>query len=345
MNRPTEGMIIVAQGLLGENEEFLVYRWTLPADTKAGTTPETPLQSFFKPATAPPTTSSPSVTPVPTTSGTPVTPVPITSSPPVTSVPTTSSPPVTPPVTPVTSVTPPTTGALICDQCNAGPFENQLSLVGHKTTAHKKPVKRIKRPGVGGYTPVKAPTTAGTPSVTPVQGPVTTPGTQTTGNNSQGTVGTAGQQNTTVTQPPTTPVIEPDSGAVKAAEQGEQATLPVVPVTLPVVPVVEPLTQVTPSVATVPQPVTTPTTSVTPVTPPVTPVTQGTQPGTKEELKATEGASLPSVKYARIAGLIARSFQEFKLQFEASFPKDDMAQALAAANCSIVDGKVVFTGG
>ena len=81
MNRPTEGMIIVAQGLLGENEEFLVYRWTLPADTKAGTTPETPLQSFFKPTTTPPTTSSPPVTPPAT--------------------------PVTPPVTtPATSVTP-----------------------------------------------------------------------------------------------------------------------------------------------------------------------------------------------------------------------------------------------
>ena len=165
-------------------------------------------------------------------------------------------------------------------------------------------------------------------------------------------MGTGVQQNTTVTQPPSTPVIEPDSGAVKAAEHSDQATLPVVPVTLPVVPVtlpvvpvtlpvvpvVEPLTQVTPPVATVPQSVTTPTT-------PVTPVTQGTQPGTKEELKATEGATLPSVKYARIAGLIAKSLQEFKLQFEASFPKDDMVKAIAAANCTIVDGKVVFIGG
>ena len=47
----------------------------------------------------------------------------------------------------------------------------------------------------------------------------------------------------------------------------------------------------------------------------------------------------------RIAGLIAKSLQEFKLQFEASFPKDDMAKAIAAANCTIVDGKVVFIGG
>ena len=129
---------------------------------------------------------------------------------------------------------------------------------------------------------------------------------------------------------------------MKAAEQGEQAKLPVVPVVEPLTSVVEPLTQAkAPVVPVVPvaQPATTP------LTTPATAVTQGTQPGTKEELKATEGASLPSVKYARIAGLIARSFQEFKLQFEASFPKDDMAQALAAANCSIVDGKVVFTGG
>jgi hypothetical protein len=87
------------------------------------------------------------------------------------------------------------------------------------------------------------------------------------------------------------------------------------------------------------------TTSVTPPTTPVTSVTQGTQPGTKEELKPVEGATLPSVKYARIAGLLAKSLNEFKLQFEASFPKDDMAKAVAAANCTIVDGKVVFIGG
>jgi len=150
-----------------------------------------------------------------------------------------------------------------------------------------------------------------------------------------GTVGTAAQPNTTVAQPPSTPVIEPDSGAVKAAEQGEQATLPVVPVTLSVVPVVEQATQAQPPVVPVTPPVTTPATTV----------TQGTQSGIKEELKAVEGASLPSVKYARIAGLIARSLQEFKLQFEASFPKDDMAKAIEAAHCTIVDNKVVFTGG
>jgi hypothetical protein len=224
----------------------------------------------------------------------------------------------------------------MCDQCSAGPFENQLALVGHKTTSHaKKPVKRFKRPGVGSYTPVKAPATAGTPPVTLMQGPVTTPatpttapGTQTTETTTQGTVGTAVQLNTTVAQPPNTPVIEPDSGAVKAAEQ---VTLPVVPV----VPVVEQATQVQQPVVPVTPPVTTPATTV----------TQGTQSGTKEELKAVDGASLASVKYTKLSGLIAKSLQDFKLQFEASFPKDDMAKAIEAAHCSIVDNKVVFTGG
>ena len=150
------------------------------------------------------------------------------------------------------------------------------------------------------------------------------------------------QATTTGTQPPSTPVIEPDSGAVKAAEQGEQAKLPVVPVVEPLISVVEPLTQAkAPVVPVVPvaQPATTP------LTTPATAVTQGSQAGAKEELKAVEGASLPSVKYARIAGLLAKSLNEFKLQFEASFPKDDMARAVAAANCTIVDGKVVFIGG
>jgi hypothetical protein len=51
MNRPTERMVIVAQGLLGENEEFLVYRWSLPSEsakTIAPTTDQT-LTPFFKP--------------------------------------------------------------------------------------------------------------------------------------------------------------------------------------------------------------------------------------------------------------------------------------------------------
>ena len=222
MNRPSEGMIIVAQGLLGENEEFLVYRWSLPSDTKPGTAPETPLQSFFKPATTPPTTSSLPVTTT-TTAATPQVTAPTTATPPTT--PTTS-----PTTTPVTT-TPPTTTALTCDQCSAGPFESQLALVGHKTTTHaKKAVKRFKKPGVGSYTPVKAPTTAVVPPTTPGQAQTTAPTTQTTGPTTETTgnsgPGTAVQATTTVAQPPSTPVIEPDSGAVKAAEQ---TRLPVVP--------------------------------------------------------------------------------------------------------------------
>ena len=87
------------------------------ADTKAGASPETPLQSFFKPPTPPPTTTSPS-----------------TGSAPQTTTPTTSAP----------------STSLMCDQCNAGPFANALALAGHKTGAHaKKAGKRVKKPGVG----------------------------------------------------------------------------------------------------------------------------------------------------------------------------------------------------
>ena len=44
INRPTEKMIIVAQGLLGENEEFLVYRWSQLETKEEGQTeqPQTP---------------------------------------------------------------------------------------------------------------------------------------------------------------------------------------------------------------------------------------------------------------------------------------------------------------
>ena len=203
MNRPTEGMIIVAQGLLGENEEFLVYRWTLPADTKSGTALETPLQSFFKPTTTA-TTSSPPVTSAPTTA----------TSPPTT--PTTS-----PTSTPVTSPLPTaqsTTTALICDQCSAGPFESQLALVGHKTTTHaKKPVKRFKKPGVGSYTPVKAPTSATSAPTSPMQAQTSAPTSQITAPTSEIIEKTspsiAVQATSTATQPSPVPVIEPDSRA------------------------------------------------------------------------------------------------------------------------------------
>jgi hypothetical protein len=220
MNRPSEGMLIVAQGLLGENEEFLVYRWSLPSDTKPGTASETPLQSFFKPATSPPTTATPQVT-TPTTA----------TSPPTTPSTSPTSTPVTSPLSSPLPTAPPTTTALMCDQCSAGPFESPLALMGHKTTSHpKKPVKRLKKPGVGSYTPVKGSTSAVVPPTSPVQAQTSEVTSQITGLTTETTEktspGTAAQATSTATQPPSTPVIEPDSGAVKAAEQ---TRLPVVP--------------------------------------------------------------------------------------------------------------------
>jgi hypothetical protein len=223
----------------------------------------------------------------------------------------------------------------MCDQCNAGPFESQLALVGHKATTHaKKPVKRLKKPGVGSYAPVKAPTSVSVPPTSPVQA-TSTPTSESIENTAQGIENTAqGIENTaqgiamqaasTATQPPTTAVIEPDSGAVKAAEQSKLPVAPLVQTSQPI----DSLLSTTAMHAPIPNQ-----------------SSQPSQPGAKEELKAVEGASLPSVKYARIAGLLAKSLNEFKLQFEASFPKEDMAKAIAAANCTIVDGKVVFTGG
>ena len=66
MNRPTERMVIVAQGLLGENEEFLVYRWSLPSEsTKTIAPTDQTLTPFFKPITP----QSPSITPSQATNG------------------------------------------------------------------------------------------------------------------------------------------------------------------------------------------------------------------------------------------------------------------------------------
>jgi hypothetical protein len=339
MNRPSEGMIIVAQGLLGENEEFLVYRWTLPSDTKPGaSSSETPLQSFFKPTT-PSTTSSLPVTTPPTTT-------------PQVTTPTTSATthPTTPTTTPLSSTTPPTTGALMCDQCSAGPFVNQLALTGHKVTAHaKKTVKRLKKPGVTGYTPVASQPVAS--QTTAPTTPTVTPTTVTTTDSRE----TTAKLEVTATDKPnqSTPgaVIEPDSRLISLVAGADQAVIPeqkVVPGEQTVVSpeqavvqadqrVVQPTQGASNSVISASQSQS-PTASV--VQPPVT-----TVPGTlKEELKAVDGASLASVKYTKLSGLIAKSLQDFKLQFEASFPKDDMVKALEASHCSIVDGKVVFTG-
>ena len=51
------------------------------------------------------------------------------------------------------------------------------------------------------------------------------------------------------------------------------------------------------------------------------------------------------MKYARLCGLVKKSLGEFKLQFETNFPGHDIAKVLEAAHCTVVDDKVVFTGG
>jgi hypothetical protein len=79
--------------------------------------------------------------------------------------------------------------------------------------------------------------------------------------------------------------------------------------------------------------------------PPAQTTPQPPKEAVKEEIKAVEGASEGSIKFAKVCGLIAKPLQEFKLHFEMNFPKDDMAKALEGADCTIVDGKVVFTGG
>ena len=333
MNRPSEGMIIVAQGLLGENEEFLVYRWTLPSDTKPGaSSSETPLQSFFKPTT-PSTTSSLPVTTPPTTT-------------PQVTTPTTSATthPTTPTTTPLSSTTPPTTGALMCDQCSAGPFVNQLALTGHKVTAHaKKTVKRLKKPGVTGYTPVaKQPVAT---QLSPQTTPSATPTTVTTTDSTKTTAKLQMTATDKPNQPTPAPVIEPDSRPISLVAGADQTVLPEQKVVSPEQTVVQADQRLVQPTQGASNTLITASQSQSPVTtvvqPPVT-----TVPGTpKEELKAVDGASLASVKYTKLSGLIAKSLQDFKLQFEASFPKDDMAKAIEAAHCTIVDNKVVFTGG
>jgi hypothetical protein len=322
MNRPTEGMIIVAQGLLGENEEFLVYRWSLPSETKPGaSSPEAPLQSFFKPSASPPTTAT-----IPSTS-------------------TTSSPlsPVTGTVTESVTTTPTT---LMCDQCNAGPFASQLALTGHKTTVHaKKTTKRLKKPGVSGYTPVTKQATASQtiPQTIPPVSPTIASSREITDKPEI----TASDK---AAQPTSGAVIEPDSRPISLVAGSGQAKLPeqnlVSPEQTLVQPeqsLVQPDQSLVQSDQSLVQPKQGPVDTASQIQAPVTTVVQAPVT-TIIELKAVDGASLPSIKYTKLSGLIARSLNDFKLQFEASFPKDDMIKAMEAAHCTVVDNKVVFVG-
>ena len=312
MNRPTEGMIIVAQGLLGENEEFLVYRWSLPADTKVGATTEAPLQTFFKPS-APPTTTSAT---------------PITSATPTPSAPTTGSPQVTgTSTTPASATTLDST--LMCDVCNAGPFANPLALQGHKIGAHgpKKAVKRLKKPGVAGYTPVSPPSTAPLSPSTATLTPVTAPLTPSTPISPVSPV-------TQSSQPTSVAPTEPESRPISLTASPEQAMLPNETGEKTQQTSEQPLKEVTEAQSPITTPITTAATTTT--TPKET---------VKEEIKAVEGASEGSIKFAKVCGLIAKPLPEFKLHFDVNFPKDDMLKAIEAAHCAVVDNKVVFVGG
>jgi hypothetical protein len=136
MNRPTEGMWIVAEGLLGENEEFLVYRWSLPTEaSKAPVPTDQPLTSFYRPvaaATVPNAPLPPAVPPA-VSSASAATP---------TAAPTVPTAAPTVP-TATSSATP--SKQVHCAVCGTGPFLSQLELQGHKSTAH--PVRRTRKVG------------------------------------------------------------------------------------------------------------------------------------------------------------------------------------------------------
>jgi hypothetical protein len=193
-----------------------------------------------------------------------------------------------------------------------------LALVGHKTGAHgpKKTGKRVKKPGVGGFTPVSPPVTATSTPVTPISpvsplSPVTQP-----------------------SQPTSVAPTEPDSRPISLVASPQQAVLPSE---------TGEKTQQTPE-----QPSKVVTDSLLATSQVQSPDQTTPQPpneAVKEEIKAVEGASEGSIKFAKVCGLIAKPLPEFKLHFDVNFPKDDMLKAIEAAHCAVVDNKVVFVGG
>jgi hypothetical protein len=61
--------------------------------------------------------------------------------------------------------------------------------------------------------------------------------------------------------------------------------------------------------------------------------------------EALKEPSEAAIKYTKLSGLIHREYIEFLTQFVAKFPGEDIQEALVAANCKLVDGKVTFVGG
>ena len=61
---------------------------------------------------------------------------------------------------------------------------------------------------------------------------------------------------------------------------------------------------------------------------------------------SSEEAGIESAaRYTKLCGLVKKELKEFVLQFNSSFPVVDLRKTLEAAHCTVVDGKVVFTGG
>ena len=318
MNRPTERMVIIAQGLLGENEEFLVYRWTLPSESSKAIAPtEQTLTPFFKPITTQSpsiTTQSPSITqqsPSITQESPLVTkPLPgITQTPAPASVIepdsrpaggtlsnqgviTSNQPGIRSNEPSTTPNSPPSNNPLVCNQCGIGPFENQLKLESHKTTAH--PVKKARKKKT-------------MPDLTASTAPIPTASTVT---------------------PPTASTVTPPTASIPITltASPEQATLST---TLPPGATLVP-TDVKPSQTTEVQ---------TPTPGPAAPVPA------QEQARVVGGLSEGAQKYTKLCGLVKKPLAEFKLQFETNFPGQDMAKALELSHCTIVEDKVVFIGG
>ena len=61
--------------------------------------------------------------------------------------------------------------------------------------------------------------------------------------------------------------------------------------------------------------------------------------------KIVDGVSEPALKFAKLSGLVKKSYIEFKVAFETNFPGHDMVKVLEAAHCTVVDDKVAFIGG
>jgi hypothetical protein len=284
---------------LGENEEFLVYRWSLPSESsKAPAATDQTLPSFYRPVAA-------------------------------ASVPNAPLPPAVPPAVSSASAAAPTVPAatpaaasstqIHCDLCGTGPFLSQLELQGHKSTVH--PVRRTRKPGSKSSSiteskkPVKTPETPRTPVGTPVDTP---------------TIPTASAPGPLTLSTVVPPVPTP----IPFTASPEQATLPAAPTSTPSTPAAE---VQAPAAAPVPGP-------AAPVSAPAPAAAAPTAPAsTAPELVG--GTSEAAQKYTKLCGLVKKSLAEFKLHFEANFPGQDIAKVLEASHCTIVDDRVVFTGG